>query len=64
VSDGEVDDEGGETRASKRRRLNEEAILKRRERRLWDEKRSKLLFDYSQFTYYAKAVCVPPFFVS
>ncbi|KAK9753843.1 Methyltransferase domain [Popillia japonica] len=60
------DDEGNESdnaddeenRAAKRRRLNEEAILKRREKKAWEEKRNKLLFEYSQFTYYAKASAI------
>ena len=30
----------------------EAAVLKRRERRIWEEKRAKLLFDYQQFSYY------------
>lgn len=30
--------------------------MKRRERRLWEDNRNKLLFEYSQFTYYTKAV--------
>ncbi|XP_044764128.1 cell division control protein 45 homolog [Coccinella septempunctata] len=47
-----------EGRAAKRRRLNEEEIMKRREKRLWEENRSKLLFEYSQFTYYAKASAI------
>lgn len=49
-------DDERETPAAKRRRLNEEAIMKRRERRLWEDNRNKLMFDYSQFTYHAKAV--------
>ncbi|KAK9876014.1 hypothetical protein WA026_011131 [Henosepilachna vigintioctopunctata] len=44
-----------EGRAAKRRRLGEEELVKRREKRLWEDNRSKLLFEYSQFTYYAKA---------
>lgn len=43
-------------KASKRRKLNEDAITKRRERRLWESNRDKLLFEYSQFTYYSKPV--------
>ncbi|XP_030747406.1 cell division control protein 45 homolog [Sitophilus oryzae] len=54
-SDSDSDNEG---RASKRRRLGEEAILKRRENRLWEENRNKLLFEYSQFTYYARASAI------
>lgn len=52
---GEGDDEES---VSKRRRLGEEDILKRREKRLWEEKRNKLMFEYSQYTYYSKAVCL------
>ncbi|KAJ8984145.1 hypothetical protein NQ317_017796 [Molorchus minor] len=44
-----------EDSSSKRRRLDEDALTNRREKRLWEEKRRKLLFEYSQFTYYAKA---------
>ncbi len=38
----------------KRKRFDEGAILKRRERRLWDEKRSRVLFEYQQFSYYGE----------
>lgn len=50
--------EGGaeESRQGKRRRLDEEGILKRRERRLWEEKRDRLMFDYTQFSYYGRSV--------
>lgn len=58
----ENDNEGdGERPASKRRRLGEEAILKRRERRLWEDNRNKLLFEYLQFTYYSKASAILAF---
>nr|CAI5862771.1 unnamed protein product [Callosobruchus analis] len=63
-SDEEEEDENNsegsesEDRASKRRRLDEESIMKRRERRLWEENRDKLVFDYSQFTYYARASAI------
>ncbi|KAK7462004.1 hypothetical protein BaRGS_00038586 [Batillaria attramentaria] len=46
-SDGS-DSEGGE----KRRRFDDEAILRRQERRKWEENRNKVLFDYSKFTSY------------
>ena len=50
--------EGGaqESHQGKRRRLDEEGILKRRERRLWEEKRDRLMFDYTQFSYYGRSV--------
>ncbi|KAL3270828.1 hypothetical protein HHI36_021347 [Cryptolaemus montrouzieri] len=54
-------DDEEEGRAAKRRRLGEEELTKRRERRLWEENRSKLLFEYSQFTYYAKASAIHMF---
>lgn len=54
----DVSDSDGETRAAKRRRLGEEEIMKRRERRLWEDNRNKLVFDYSQFTYYARASAI------
>ncbi|KAF5301095.1 hypothetical protein FQA39_LY10914 [Lamprigera yunnana] len=54
----EASDDEVEGRAAKRRRLGEDAILKRRERRLWEAKREKIVFDYSQFTYYAKASAI------
>jgi cell division control protein 45 len=41
---------------AKRRRLNEEAVLKKRDRRLWEEKRDRLMFDYTQFSYYGRSV--------
>ncbi len=43
---------------NKRRRFDESAILKRRERRLWDEKRNQILFDYQQFSYFAKPTAI------
>ncbi|XP_050315859.1 cell division control protein 45 homolog [Anthonomus grandis grandis] len=58
-SENESDDDEG--RAAKRRRLGEEEIMKRREKRLWEENRSKLLFEYSQFTYYARASAISMF---
>jgi len=55
-SDADDDDEDQENvdGLNKRRRFEEgeAAILKRRERRLWEERRAKLLFDYQQFSYY------------
>ncbi|XP_023015206.1 cell division cycle protein 45 [Leptinotarsa decemlineata] len=59
--EGDSEEEGssdGEGRAAKRRRLDEAEIIKRRERRLWEDNRNKLLFEYSQFTYYARASAI------
>eukprot|EP00094_Tigriopus_californicus_P000040 TCALIF_00040-PA protein Name:"Similar to CDC45 Cell division control protein 45 homolog (Homo sapiens)" AED:0.07 eAED:0.08 QI:0/0.16/0/0.85/1/1/7/0/2542 len=50
VEDNEEEDEFGE----KRSRFDEAAILKRRDRRIWEERRAKILFDYQQFSYYAQ----------
>lgn len=52
-SENESDPE--ESRAAKRMRMSEEAILKRREHRLWEEKRDRIVFSYTQFSYYGKA---------
>lgn len=52
---GNSDDADSGDERTKRRRLDEDAIMKRRDRRLWEENRNKLLFEYSQFSYYAKA---------
>lgn len=46
--DKENDDDEGE---NKRPRFDEGKILKRRERRIWEERRGKILFDYTQFSY-------------
>ena len=54
VSGEESDPE--ESRAAKRMRMSEEAILKRREYRMWADKRDRIVFNYTQFSYYGKAV--------
>ena len=35
--------------------LGEAAVLKRRERRIWEETRAKMLFEYQQFSYYGSS---------
>ena len=51
------DDEGQrESRQTKRRRLNEEDIIKRREKRQWEENREAIIFNYQQHSYYGKSV--------
>lgn len=50
---GSGDDEGG-----KRKRFDETSILKKRDKRLWQEKRSKILFEYQQFSYYGRSTAV------
>lgn len=54
----EESDDENEGRQSKRRRLNEEDILRRSERRKWVENRATILFNYSQYSYYGKSVCI------
>ncbi|XP_018560967.1 cell division control protein 45 homolog [Anoplophora glabripennis] len=52
------DSEDGESQVAKRRRMDEAAINKRREKRLWEDNKKKLMFDYSQFTYYTRASAI------
>jgi len=54
----EESDNENEGRQSKRRRLNEEDILRRNERRKWVENRTTILFNYLQYSYYGKPVCI------
>lgn len=51
--DDDLDDDG-----EKRRRFDESTILKRRDRRIWEEKRAKLLFEYQQFSYTGTSTAV------
>lgn len=51
----EEEEEEEEGQPSKRMRLAEEEIVKRRERRLWEENRKTLMFEYSQFSYYGRS---------
>lgn len=53
----EESDNENEGRQSKRRRLNEEDLLRRGERRKWVENRTTILFNYLQYSYYGKSVC-------
>ena len=39
-------------------RFDETAILKRRERRIWEEKRTKILFEYQQFSDYGSSTAL------
>ncbi|XP_012266561.1 cell division control protein 45 homolog [Athalia rosae] len=60
--DEDVDNDGssdeGESRQSKRRRLNEEDINRRRTKRLWEEKRTQIMFNYTQYSYYGRSSAV------
>ncbi|CAG9770153.1 unnamed protein product [Ceutorhynchus assimilis] len=60
-SEAESTGSDGEDRAAKRRRLGEEEIMKRREKRLWEANKNKILFEYSQYTYYARASAINMF---
>lgn len=51
TEDEEEPDEDEEEYSTKKSRFDESAILKRRERRLWEEQRGKVLFEYQQFSY-------------
>ncbi|EZA48863.1 Cell division control protein 45-like protein [Ooceraea biroi] len=53
---GESDNEN--ERQSKRRRLNEEDIVRRSERRKWVENRATILFNYTQYSYYGKSSAI------
>lgn len=50
-----------ESRVAKRMRMSEEAIIKRRENRLWAENRDRIVFEYTQFSYYGKASALQMF---
>lgn len=60
------EDSGAESDSSeptgKRRRFDEEALERRlnrrQERRNWEDKRSKILFDYEEFSYYGSSTAV------
>ncbi|XP_024942736.1 cell division control protein 45 homolog [Cephus cinctus] len=55
--DSEAEGEG-EDRRVKRRRLNEEDIIRRRQRVEWSKNRSDILFQYTQYSYYGKSSAV------
>ncbi|XP_076653605.1 cell division cycle protein 45 [Halictus rubicundus] len=51
----EDEDVDSEDSRSKRRRLNEEDIIKKAERRKWAENRTTILFNYTQYSYYGRS---------
>lgn len=55
-SDAESNDEGEQL--SKRKRYSDEYILKRRERRQWEENRNKTLFEYTQFSSFGSSAAL------
>lgn len=60
----EDQNETEESRQSKRRRIDEEAIIKRREVRLWHENRNKIMFEYTQFSYFSRSTAILMFELS
>lgn len=55
---GDDDDEIRES-SSKRQKLDPaEMVMRRREKRLWHEKRKEILFNYMQFSFYSSSVCL------
>nr|CAG4651936.1 EOG090X08GG [Triops cancriformis] len=52
------DSEEASNRRQKRQKFDEDLILKRREKRLWEEKRLKILFEYTQFSYYGESTAM------
>ena len=44
--------------SKRRRRFDEKSIIKRRDRRLWEEQRAKILFDYQQFSFVGPSTAV------
>ncbi|XP_024882547.1 cell division control protein 45 homolog [Temnothorax curvispinosus] len=57
----EESDNENEGRQSKRRRLNEEDMVRRSERRKWVENRATILFNYLQYSYYGKSSAIVVF---
>nr|CAG4644068.1 EOG090X08GG [Lepidurus arcticus] len=55
------DSEEAAGRRRKKQRFDEEAILKRRDKRIWEEKRLKILFEYTQFSFYGESASFPNF---
>ncbi|XP_050425869.1 cell division control protein 45 homolog isoform X2 [Adelges cooleyi] len=53
--DDDDDDASIEEQQNKRRKLDQSVLLRRKEIRKWEENRKKLLFDYSQFSYYGRS---------
>ncbi|XP_055532637.1 cell division control protein 45 homolog [Wyeomyia smithii] len=54
-SNSDEEEEGGERREQNRIQKLEQHLLKRRQRREWEEKRNKIMFDYTQFSYYSSS---------
>jgi len=57
-SDSEEDSDSEDEYGEKKRRFDEAALLKKRERREWDEKRQRILFTYTQYTFYGSSTAL------
>ncbi|XP_076233214.1 cell division cycle protein 45 [Calliopsis andreniformis] len=51
----DMDENSDEDSQRKRRRLNEEDLIRKAERRKWAEKRDTILFNYTQYSYYGRS---------
>jgi len=58
ISGDDDHDENVDYGNSKRRRFDEKSIMKRRDQRLWEEQRAKILFDYQQFSFVGPSTAV------
>lgn len=54
-SNSDGDEEEGESRQQNRIQKLEQRLLKRRQRREWEDKRKKIMFDYTQYNYYSSS---------
>ncbi|KAG1655059.1 Cell division control protein 45 [Nymphon striatum] len=55
----ESEEDSDEEESDRRKRFDVEYLEKKRERRIWTEERQKLIFDYTQFTYYStSSACI------
>jgi cell division control protein 45 len=55
---GDDDDENADDNNVKKGRFDETSILKRRDRRIWEDQRAKILFEYQQFSYTGPSTAV------
>ncbi|KAK3866365.1 hypothetical protein Pcinc_028098 [Petrolisthes cinctipes] len=54
----EDEDEDSDEEDGKRRRFDEETLERRRARRQWHQQRHKIIFDYTQFSYYGSSTAM------
>lgn len=53
-------DSDGSEPSGKRQRFDADKLERRREKRLWEEKRSKILFEYTEFSGFGTSVSLSP----